>query len=1086
MLKDSTIHALTNDMAYRKGCRYFKDGRVTKLLRRPGTSIYVAFVVGSEEYEVRARLDKSGESVEAYDCTCPAAALYTGACKHVVALLKEIQTKQGEIGSDLSRDMPTGRLFECFARAQRRAHLQEQKNLPPAALREAPLFLEPRFFFERHYGRATCWLEFRIGRERLYIVRSVQELLRAFLAGRSIEFGKKLTVDPQTAVFAPGVSTELWRFLLNIWKDEESSLVYSEHFRSFGAGAGRLFDGKSLKLTPSTLTRFFALMKDTPFIATVGMKVERTVHVQEGAPAISLDFMERGGSGRLMLLTDDLYRLDEDARFLLANDTIYHAPSAFSAALHPLLEAFGASRSLTVAEKDVPAFFGTILPALEKIADVHIAPALAKRYEIMPLTASIYLDYYKDGVAARPEFRYDEVRFNPLVGAAPQEAPSGRRLIRSTAEENAIYALFDAYDFFPEDGRFVQSDEEKSFLFLDEALPELSKIADVYYADAFHEKPVRRMPPVTIGVSVNDENLLDVTFDAAQLDFTELIGVLRAYREKRIYHRLKDGSFVTLGDQQLAGLADFIESIGVKKATDAKNIELPLRQALYLDALAKEEKGIRLERSKRFKSIVRDVKNPVDADIEPPETLKGVLRDYQQTGFSWLSTLAAYHLGGILADDMGLGKTLQVIAFLLAHREDEKPPALVVAPTSLLYNWLEEIEKFAPALKAAIVAGTKSEREAALCPALKDADVIITTYHMLRRDIELYEKERFSHIFLDEAQQIKNPATQAAKAVKRLKADAAFALTGTPIENSLTELWSIFDFLMPGYLRSRKHFQSQFETPIIRAKDPHASADLLRYISPFILRRLKKDVLEELPDKVERKMTNEMTDEQRKVYKAWFVQAKKEFAAELKAHGFGEMRIKILAILTRLRQIACDPALFLENYDGGSGKLDMLEEVVSDAVAAGHRILVFSQFTTMLARIAERLDAMNLGYAYLDGSTPALERVRLVRDFNAGAEPIFLISLKAGGTGLNLTGADMVIHYDPWWNPAVEDQATDRAYRIGQKNNVQVLKFITKDTIEEKIYELQEKKKALIDQMIQPGENFLTKLSEEEITALFQ
>ena len=594
------------------------------------------------------------------------------------------------------------------------------------------------------------------------------------------------------------------------------------------------------------------------------------------------------------------------------------------------------------------------------------------------------------------------------------------------------------------------------------------------------------MPPVTIGVSVNDENLLDVTFDAAHIDFAELIGVLRSYREKRVYHRLKDGTFVTLGDQQLAGLADFIESAGIKKATDAQNIRLPLRQALYLDALAKEDKSIRLARSKRFKSIVRDIKNPVDADIEPPETLKGVLRDYQQTGFSWLSTLAAYRLGGILADDMGLGKTLQVIAFLLAHREEGRPPALVVAPTSLMYNWLEEIEKFAPELKASIVAGTKAEREAALSPALKDADVIITTYHMLRRDVDFYEKEHFSHIFLDEAQQIKNPATQAAKAVKKLQADAAFALTGTPIENSLTELWSIFDFLMPGYLKSRKHFQSQFETPIVRAKDPHASADLLRYISPFILRRLKKDVLEELPDKVERKMTNEMTDEQRKVYHAWFVQAKKEFAAELKAHGFGESRIKILAILTRLRQIACDPALFLEDYTGGSGKLDMLEEVVADAVAAGHRILIFSQFTTMLSHIAARLDAMNLGYAYLDGSTPALERMRRVRDFNAGAEPLFLISLKAGGTGLNLTGADMVIHYDPWWNPAVEDQATDRAYRIGQKNNVQVLKFITKDTIEEKIYELQEKKKALIDQMIQPGENFLSKLSEEEITALFQ
>ena len=433
---------------------------------------------------------------------------------------------------------------------------------------------------------------------------------------------------------------------------------------------------------------------------------------------------------------------------------------------------------------------------------------------------------------------------------------------------------------------------------------------------------------------------------------------------------------------------------------------------------------------------------------------------------------------------MGLGKTLQVIAFLLAHREEEAPPALVVAPTSLMYNWMDEIVRFAPQLRAAVIAGTKKEREASLAGDMQ-YDVIITTYNMLKRDISLYEKQNFRYCFLDEAQHIKNPGTQNAKAVKRLKTGGYFALTGTPIENTLTELWSIFDFLMPGYLSSHKNFKQRFEVPIVRAQDEHALKNLNRHVAPFILRRMKKDVLRELPDKVESKMLNEMTAKQAKVYAAYFVQGQKEFAKELKAHGFGESRIKILAILTRLRQIACDPSLFLDGYDGGSGKLDLLEEVVQEAVSGGHRILIFSQFTTMLQHIAQRLDALNLDYEYLDGHTPALERVRLVKEFNAGTQPVFLISLKAGGTGLNLTGADMVIHYDPWWNPAVEDQATDRAYRIGQKNNVQVLKFITKDTIEEKIFALQEKKKALIDQMVKPGENFLSKLSEDEIRDLF-
>ena len=1090
VLKDSSIHASANNMAYRKGCRYFKDGRVTEITRRPNTSIYVATVEGTSDYEVRVRLDPAGENIEAYDCTCPAASLYSGACKHVVALLKTIQSSQLDASLDKESAKPTGRIFDCFARAEKRAHLAEEGRRAPAALRESPIFIEPHFFFEREYNRPTCWLEFRLGRERLYVMRSIQDFLLSFRAGYPIEFGKNLTVDPKAATFAAGLSAALWHFLLDVWKDEESSLYSSSYFRGTGGGS-RIFDAKRLKLSPSLLERFFSLMGEHAFLATADGKKERNVTVQDGIPPIRLEVLDRNGTGRLVLATDDVHMLDGDGRFVLLDDTVYRVPPALTASLKPTMEAFGSSRSLSIAAQDMPAFFGRILPELEKVAEVHVAASFAERYEIMPLSAAVYIDYYKDGLAARLEFRYEDALFNPVKDPAPHHTASGRQLIRDAAAEKNIRAFFDAYDFFVEDASLVQPDEEQSFLFLDEALPELSRIADIYYADAFHEKPVRRLPPVTVGISVSEENLLDVSLGAGSFDFAELIAVLHSYREKRLYHRLKDGTFVTLADQQLQGLSDFIESVGIKKGKDAAKISLPLRQALYLDALAKEEKGIRLERSKRFKNIVRDIKNPVDADIEPPAELKGILRDYQQTGFAWLSMLAAYRLGGILADDMGLGKTLQVIAFLLAHRAQDRPPALVVAPTSLMYNWLDEIEKFAPGLRAAVIAGTKQEREAAFARALgrtgeAPVDAVITTYNMLKRDLELYEKERFSHIFLDEAQQIKNPTTQAAKAVKSLRADASFALTGTPIENTLTELWSIFDFLMPGYLRSRTMFRSRFEMPIVRAKDPHASADLIRYISPFILRRMKKDVLDELPDKVERKMTNEMTEEQQKVYAAWFVQAKKEFAAELKAHGFGEIRMKILAILTRLRQIACDPSLFLEDYTGGSGKLDLLEEVVADAVEAGHRILIFSQFTTMLAHIAQRLDAMQLGYAYLDGSTPALERIRRVRDFNAGMEPVFLISLKAGGTGLNLTGADMVIHYDPWWNPAVEDQATDRAYRIGQKNNVQVLKFITKNTIEEKIYALQEKKKALIDQMIQPGENFLAKLSEEEITDLFR
>ena len=491
-----------------------------------------------------------------------------------------------------------------------------------------------------------------------------------------------------------------------------------------------------------------------------------------------------------------------------------------------------------------------------------------------------------------------------------------------------------------------------------------------------------------------------------------------------------------------------------------------------------------MERNRSFKKMVQDIREPQDAEFSLPRGLKGKLRDYQKLGFKWLKSLASYGLGGILADDMGLGKTLQVLTFLLSEKETSPGPSIVIAPTSLVYNWQDEVNKFAPDLKTIVVAGQQSNRLEQL-QEIEQADLIVTSYGLIKRDISVYEQKQFNYCFLDEAQHVKNPNTLNAKAVKRIKALSYFALTGTPIENTLTELWSIFDFVMPGYLRSHKVFTSRFEIPIVKNGDTAARQELTRHIKPFLLRRMKKAVLKELPEKIESKIVTEMTVEQAKLYEACLLQARTELETELRLSGFEKSQIKILALLTRLRQLCCHPSLFLENYQGGSGKLEALEEMLQDAISGGHRILLFSQFTSMLQLIRQQLDSAGIACHYLDGATPAQERIRLVHAFNAGEKNVFLLSLKAGGTGLNLTGADMVIHYDPWWNPAVEEQATDRAYRIGQNNSVQVLKLITKDTIEEKIYLLQQKKKELIDTLIQPGETVITKLTEAEIRELF-
>ena len=400
----------------------------------------------------------------------------------------------------------------------------------------------------------------------------------------------------------------------------------------------------------------------------------------------------------------------------------------------------------------------------------------------------------------------------------------------------------------------------------------------------------------------------------------------------------------------------------------------------------------------------------------------------------------------------------------------------------------KEAERFANKLNVAVIHGKLQERKE-IISQIENYDLIITSYDLLKRDIEFYNEKNynFKYIIADEAQYLKNSNTQNAKAIKKLKADTRFALTGTPIENSLAELWSIFDFIMSGYLFSYRKFKSLYETPIVKDNDQKTMEKLKMLIEPFILRRTKKQVLVELPEKTISVLNNSMEDEQEKIYTSYLVKAKKEISDELKINGFENSHIKILAALTRLRQICCHPSLFIDNYEGGSSKLKQCIEIVQDGIEAGHKILLFSGYTAMFDIIEKELNKLNIKYFKLIGSTKVDERIKLVDEFNSNKEiKVFLISLKAGGTGLNLTGADMVIHYDPWWNASAENQATDRAYRIGQKNNVQVYKLITNNSIEEKIYELQKKKTELIDNMLDTKTSFVNKLSKDEIMSLFE
>ncbi len=540
---------------------------------------------------------------------------------------------------------------------------------------------------------------------------------------------------------------------------------------------------------------------------------------------------------------------------------------------------------------------------------------------------------------------------------------------------------------------------------------------------------------------------------------------------------MRIGENLHVAEELAAGLGVQVEDL-----VQGCGAGLPSSRALLIDALLERTEGVRLSRNAGFRAIVRDFDTYTDADIDVPQGLRAELRGYQEDGFRWLGTLERFGFGGILADDMGMGKTLQVIAHILARKEaGAVGPTLVVCPASLVYNWVSEIERFAPALDAVAVVGSKTARMAQVGGA-EGHDVLITYYDLLRRDVEAYAGHRFARVVLDEAQYIKNPKAQVTKCVKCLDADARFALTGTPIENRLQELWSIFEFLMPGYLGNREQFAKRYESPV-EAQERDSSSLLRCVIGPFVLRRLKSEVLAELPEKTESVVYAQMEPKQRRLYLA----SQDRLALQVQHTGDREIKkdkLKVLAELTKLRQICCDPSLYFEDYDGGSAKLETCMELVSQAREGGHKVLVFSQFTSMLAIIAGRLCADKVPFFELTGQTSKEERERLVRRFQAGEADVFLISLKAGGVGLNLTAADVVIHYDPWWNTAAQGQATDRAHRIGQRRDVSVFKLIVKDTIEERILQMQEAKRDLADSVLS-GEGVKSALlSRDDILAL--
>jgi len=579
-------------------------------------------------------------------------------------------------------------------------------------------------------------------------------------------------------------------------------------------------------------------------------------------------------------------------------------------------------------------------------------------------------------------------------------------------------------------------------------------------------------PKIKIKHQKDRVDWLEFKFEIEGFPEKEIKEILAALSDKKKYYRLRSGSLLSLESKEFAEVQKFLLQAPLELDEMESSFEMPLVKGLKLiDSFAADDV---LTAEDSFQQFLQTITDPEVESIQVPTQVNATLRDYQKQGFHWMKTLSAYGFGGVLADDMGLGKTLQSITYIvsvLQEMGENDQQILIICPSSVMYHWRKEMKRFAPDLQVEIIIGNK-EKRLNLLAQFKKLDVMISSYTSLKNDIDWYKERNFHTIFFDEAQAFKNPRTQTARAMKKLKATNRFALTGTPMENNADELWAIFHVVFPELFGSLEEYNH-----LSRKK-------ISRRIRPFMLRRMKKDVAIELPEKVENLEIVELYPEQKKLYAAYLAKLRHEILKHLDQDTIRKNRIKILAGLTRLRQICCHPALFTEDYTGRSAKLTRLMSIIKESQYTNRRMLIFSQFTSMLQLIARDLAEQGTSFFYLDGSTPPEERETRSERFNNGERDIFLISLKAGGTGLNLTGADTVILYDLWWNPAVEEQAADRAYRIGQKNTVQVIKLLAKGTIEEKMNQLQERKRNLIKEIIDPDEETSAVLTLDDIQEL--
>ncbi|WP_230504013.1 DEAD/DEAH box helicase [Sutcliffiella rhizosphaerae] len=1016
-------------VSFKKGERFHRDKRVEILSYTDDKC--EAIVAGTENFDVVIRKETKGGFQAS--CSCPKLASVKHDCQHIAAVLFTILEQ--ESATELSEGV-----FRLFNRESQQSF--QQRHFEKREVVKAEFACK---IIEQRDGNHSLAIE-------LFINGTAVKQIRKFLLSIHSNSSHEL-FDATNQCFKiedHDIITELITILLNeklyagvVNVNEEQLPISATHSQKLltclSCVENATIDGHPFKLSIDSLSLEFYFSKV--------QKVEYTLQVEGLEKMVIFPSYQAVFTGGQIVFVDgdDCKRLAELKRLLKASST-NHIP---------------------ISENQVALFLDKVVPGLRRLGKVTLDESVTGLFSKTPLVAKLYLDRVKNRLLASIEFTYDHIIFNPL----DLRAGTSSIVIRDREKEQLILDLMEESRFAKSEEGYYLHNEELEYHFLYHIMPKLEKFVQTYATTAVRNRIFRENPKPLISVRVKKErtNWLEFTFKLEGVSEADIRELLAALEEKKRYFRLRNGTLFSLETREFEEIQRFLKEAPVQVEDLEHGLNMPIVDGFrFIDSFGGDD-VFSLETS--FQKFLEDIKNPSQEKYPIPKNLEKVLRDYQKQGFRWLKSMAHFGFGGILADDMGLGKTLQSIAYMESELEEirhQQSPVLIVCPTSLTYNWLSELKKFTPNIHACVVGGSRKEREQ-LLQSWRTVDVLITSYPAMRRDIHLYTTKIFHTVFFDEAQAFKNPLTQTARTVKRITADHKFALTGTPVENALEELWSIFHIVFP------ELFMGLREYSFLQKKT------IARRIRPFMLRRMKKDVLAELPEKQESLETVELLPEQKKLYAAYLAKLRHDTLKHLNKDTLRKNKIRILAGITRLRQICCHPTLFVNGYKGKSAKFELLLQLIDEARSSGRRVLIFSQFTKMLELIGRELTFQGLPFFYLDGKTPSEERVELCERFNAGEHDFFLISLKAGGTGLNLAGADTVILYDLWWNPAVEEQATDRAHRMGQKNKVEVIRLVSRGTVEEKMNELQDKKKHLIEEIIDPDEKDVANLTEEDI-----